>query len=287
MREMNDQSSDSLGSSLSMSLGGRSASVSPGPCFTSSRRHSLSSKPPERLCRITRLERGFPTDGQNDDQPFGKRQALIRRSARTGTVLGPIDPKGQLRTRLSERQASNGLFPVRFAQFRAPILALKPLFFQVPQQEEPDSQFFWGRPWVFREMGAQILAGQAETRRGVVLCGGTGTGKTWIALQLVEYSCFGRSRVPILAANRTESIYESPYGESVYNRSGPPVSEAIQSMASRVVAYHFCQVRCSARVDSLNALNTRAISCRPRTAVRAWCRTLCTRWPPSCARPLS
>ena len=44
LREVHDQSSDSLGSSLSMSLGGRSASESPGPCFVSSRRHSLTSK---------------------------------------------------------------------------------------------------------------------------------------------------------------------------------------------------------------------------------------------------
>ena len=41
LREVHDHSSDSLGSSLSMSLGGRSASVSPGPCFMASRRHSL------------------------------------------------------------------------------------------------------------------------------------------------------------------------------------------------------------------------------------------------------
>ena len=44
LREVHDHSSDSLGSSLSMSLGGRSASVSPGPCFAASRRHSLTGK---------------------------------------------------------------------------------------------------------------------------------------------------------------------------------------------------------------------------------------------------
>lgn len=144
------------------------------------------------------------------------------------------------------------LVAVRFAQFRPPILALKPLFFQVPQQEEPEAQFFWGRPWVLREIGAHLVPGQAESaasRRGVVLGGATGTGKTWLALQLVEYSCFGRSRIPILAAaNRNESIYENPYGDAVYgsrsgSAAGPPASEAIQSLASRVVAYHFCQVR--------------------------------------------
>ncbi len=45
LREVHDHSSDSLGSSLSMSLGGRSASVSPGPCYVASRRHSLTGTP--------------------------------------------------------------------------------------------------------------------------------------------------------------------------------------------------------------------------------------------------
>lgn len=76
LRDVHDHSSDSLGSSLSMSLGCRSTSVSPGPCFAASRRNSLAGQ----------LE---------DSQLFGKKQALIRRSARSGTVLGPIDPKSE------------------------------------------------------------------------------------------------------------------------------------------------------------------------------------------------
>lgn len=44
MRDGHDHSSDSLGSSLSMSLGGRSNSVSPGPCYIASRRHSLTGR---------------------------------------------------------------------------------------------------------------------------------------------------------------------------------------------------------------------------------------------------
>lgn len=226
LREVHDHSSDSLGSSLSMSLGGRSASVSPGPCFAASRRHSL-----------TVSQAAHQAD---DSQMFGQRQAAMRRSARNGTVLGPIDPK------------------IRFAQFRPPLLALKPLFFQVPQQESAESQFFWGRSWIFRDMASQLLPAsssgqQSETaganRRGVIISGATGSGKTCVALQLVEYSCFGRSRIPIAsAANRVECIYENPYsstsGESVYGRSHtplPPAAETIQALATRVVAYHFCQ----------------------------------------------
>lgn len=154
---------------------------------------------------------------------------------------------------------------VRFAQFRPPLLALKPLFFQVPQQETEEeaelTQFFWGRSWIFREVFNRLLPSTIEQQstaqqqsRGIIISGGTGSGKTNIALQLVEYSCFGRSRIPIHANHpRTESIYENPYasssGETIYGRtstnghpSSPPVAEIIQSLAAKVVAYHFCQV---------------------------------------------
>lgn len=152
---------------------------------------------------------------------------------------------------------------VRFAQFRPPLLALKPLFFQVPQQENIEAQFFWGRSWIFRDMASHLLPttsssssnGQqieiaGSNRRGVIISGATGSGKTCVALQLVEYSCFGRSRIPIASApSRAECIYENPYssssGESIYGRTHtpvPPAAETIQSLATRVVAYHFCQV---------------------------------------------
>lgn len=63
---------------------------------------------------------------------FRARRTCVRRSARTGTVKGPVDPK------------------IRFAQYRTPQLTLKPLFFEVPLQE-PDPLFV-GRQWLIREM---------------------------------------------------------------------------------------------------------------------------------------
>lgn len=131
----------------------------------------------------------------------------------------------------------------------------------MPQQEDPESQFFWGRSWIFRDLAAQLLPASlpcnssssveaaGANRRGVIISGATGSGKTNLALQLVEYSCFGRSRIPIAsAASRTECIYENPYasssGESIYGRTHtpvPPAAEIIQSLAAKVVAYHFCQ----------------------------------------------
>lgn len=63
---------------------------------------------------------------------FQARKNYIRRSARTGTVQGPVDPK------------------IRFAQYRTPQLTLKPLFFEVPLQE-PDPLFV-GRQWLMKEI---------------------------------------------------------------------------------------------------------------------------------------
>ena len=182
------------------------------------------------------------------------------------------------------------LITVRFAQFRPPLLALKPIFFQVPQQEAQDveSQFFWGRSWIFRELTNHLLppaplnsqtnsqldaitsaaaaaaavgtSSSNSSGRGVIISGATGSGKTSIALQLVEYSCFGRSRIPVISSppaanNRNENaIYESPYAanslpaDSIYaggrnSTPAPPAADVIPSLAARVVAYHFCQVR--------------------------------------------
>ena len=86
---------------------------------------------------------------------------------------------------------------MRFASYRGAQLSLRPLFFEVPQQD-PDPLFI-GRSWLFRELEAQIT-NDNPTNRGVVISGGVGSGKTAAALQLVEYSCFGRKR--------EESIYQ-------------------------------------------------------------------------------
>lgn len=63
---------------------------------------------------------------------FRNRRTCIRRSARAGTIKGPVDPK------------------IRFAQYRTPQLTLKPLFFEVPLQE-PDPLFL-GRHWLIKEI---------------------------------------------------------------------------------------------------------------------------------------
>ncbi|CAG2057215.1 unnamed protein product, partial [Timema podura] len=231
-RTLKDPSSDSITSLMSVS-GQSNCSSSPV-----SRRHSVTTSQPGRVEELN---------------IFKNRRTSIRRSARTGSVKGPIDPKVALsashsllvssdRTRPGSRdwtvmigylqeaattplssvsRVTCELFvlvtcstsppiatrvrylapgsslddvvtvAVRFAQYRAPQLTLKPLFFEVPLQE-PDPLFL-GRHWLIREMEEAL--GTSE-QPGVLVVGGPGTGKTALVLQLVELSCFGRRREP-------------------------------------------------------------------------------------------
>lgn len=131
----------------------------------------------------------------------------MRRSARSGQMKGPIDPK------------------IRFAQYRqTPQLTLKPLFHEVPLQES--DPLFVGRQWLVREISAAISATESS---GVLLNGSPGTGKTALLLQLVEQSCFGRRRdVP------------NEQNDGIYCQINV-AQDRIKNLASHVVAYHFCQ----------------------------------------------
>ena len=116
----------------------------------------------------------------------------------------------------------------------APLLALKPLFFQVPQQEDGD-RVVWTRSWIYRHLASAILTERQDqsSHRGVVISGLSGSGKTSVALQLVDHSCFGRPK-KILQGSRQDQV--DPTGRIASGHEG------LQALASRVVAYHFCQV---------------------------------------------
>lgn len=188
-------SSDSVASLMSMSMSGQS-NCSSSPV---SRRHSVTTTQPGPV---------------EDLNMFRNRRTCIRRSARTGTVKGPVDPK------------------IRFAQYRTPQLTLKPLFFEVPLQE-PDPLFL-GRHWLIKEIEDII----ASSSPGVLLTGNPGTGKTALVLQLVEYSCFGRRKEPVYQSIHSPDRSRSP--QSIYYQIDL-VSEKIRKLASCIVAYHFCQ----------------------------------------------
>lgn len=191
-RNLKEPSSDSVGSLMSMS--------SQSNCSSSplQRRHSLTTSHPGRLQEMN---------------AFKNRKQSIRRSARSGSVRGPVDPK------------------VRFAEYRNQQLPLKPLFFEVPLQEV--DPVFVGRDSIVREIESCLIT----SLPGVLLSGHPGTGKTALMLQLVEYSCFGRRKQDIHVYNGKDR--PSP-GSSIYCQVNL-VSERIQHLASNVVAYHFCQ----------------------------------------------
>lgn len=189
--QYNRSGCDSIGSMLSVSMSGHSNDGSASPV---SRRHS-----------VTATMAGSLPPASNYDE-FKNRKTAIRRSARLGQVKGVLDPK------------------IRFAQYRPPQLTLKPLFFEVPQLET--DPLFVGRHWCLRELSNSLNTTESP---GILLHGNTGTGKTALLLQLVEYSCFGRKRA-------------SPVSESdgIYCQVNV-VIDRIRTFASHVVAYHFCQ----------------------------------------------
>ncbi|XP_058821683.1 protein TANC2 isoform X2 [Topomyia yanbarensis] len=180
---------DSIGSMMSVSISEQSnASSSP-----LSRRHS-----------VTTSQSGGNVD---DLTLFKTRKTTVRRSARSGHIKGPIDPK------------------IRFAQYRQQQqLTLKPLFFEVPNQE-PDPLFV-GRHWLVRELANAV---QSTDSPGILLSGNLGTGKTALLLQLVEYSCFGRRKEMPIQEN-----------DGIYCQINV-AHDRLRSLASHVVAYHFCQ----------------------------------------------
>ncbi|XP_035899311.1 protein TANC2 isoform X1 [Anopheles stephensi] len=178
-----------------------------GSMMSISEQSNASSSPVSRRHSVTTSQSGSNVD---ELLAFKSRRTTVRRSARSGQIKGPIDPK------------------IRFAQYRQQQqqqqLTLKPLFFEVPTHEP--NPLFIGRHWLVRELSTAI---QSTDSPGVLLSGNLGTGKTALLLQLVEYSCFGRRKE--LPIQENDGIY------CQINLA----HDRLRSLASHVVAYHFCQ----------------------------------------------
>ncbi|CAH1775583.1 unnamed protein product [Owenia fusiformis] len=254
-----DPSSESMTSLMSTST---TNSVSPQN--TTQRPHSITSQKATALGQIEEL--GL----------FGKRKSSIRRSAKAS--LGrPPDGRGSQRvvrtnaymfvrppSRGSTRSAPGGPSgPVRFAPIKPPQIQLTPINFEVPHQE--DTAIFLGREWVFKEIEQELI--QEPKHKGVVIMGNMGFGKTAIAEQLVNYSCFGegQSGLVINGVGPGADSY-SHYGSkehglhngfssvtsltspgraylsaSMLSLSSGLTYDSLKSVASQVIAYHFCQ----------------------------------------------
>ncbi|KAL2076492.1 hypothetical protein ACEWY4_027911 [Coilia grayii] len=144
---------------------------------------------------------------------------------------------------------------VRFAPYRPPDIALKPLLFEVPSLSTDAA--FTGRHWLYQEVEAGLRSADPTANRGVVIVGNVGFGKTAIVSRLVALSCHG-NRMRHIAS---DSPHASPkHGDTL--SLGQPQSahgtlvggscpgtpemrrrqeEALRRLASQVVAYHYCQ----------------------------------------------
>uniref|UniRef100_A0A673H0I0 Protein TANC2-like n=1 Tax=Sinocyclocheilus rhinocerous TaxID=307959 RepID=A0A673H0I0_9TELE len=171
--------------------------------------------------------------------------------------LAYLDEQRQapLRTSLRMPRQNSGS-SLRFAPYRPPDIALKPLLFEVPSLT-PDA-VFTGREWLFQEVDACLRSSESTASQGVVIIGNVGFGKTAIISRLVALSCHGNRMRQItsdsphaspkhgdtLPLNQPQSAHGTLVGGS--NCPGTPEmrrrqEEALRRLASQVVAYHYCQ----------------------------------------------
>ncbi len=111
---------------------------------------------------------------------------------------------------------------------------LKPLFFEVPTAEA-GAPAFVGRRWLFRE-AAENLSSDLPTNGGVVVSGTPGSGKTAIALQLVEHSCFGRGGQHASAdqLSAVESVYNQSQLSLATNNNFGGGNDSLKELAAKV-----------------------------------------------------
>ncbi|XP_056090673.1 protein TANC2 isoform X3 [Rhinichthys klamathensis goyatoka] len=145
---------------------------------------------------------------------------------------------------------------VRFAPYRPPDIALKPLLFEVPSLM-PDT-VFTGRDWLFQEVDVCLRSSELTANQGVVIAGNVGFGKTAIISRLVALSCHGihmrqiTSDSPHASPKHGDTLPlnqpQSAHGTLVGGSSCPGTpemrrrqEEALRRLASQVVAYHYCQ----------------------------------------------
>ncbi|NXO02192.1 TANC1 protein, partial [Rhinopomastus cyanomelas] len=152
----------------------------------------------------------------------------------------------------------------RFISYKPQDILLKPLLFEVPSITT-DSVFV-GREWLFQAIEEQLKTTDPAENRGAVITGNVGFGKTAIISRLVALSCHG-SRMRQIASNSphsspksSDSCQEIPLSQ--LSLSAPPAcgtstmkspscpgaperqtqpGDSARRLASRVVAYHYCQ----------------------------------------------
>ncbi|XP_060732631.1 protein TANC1 isoform X1 [Tachysurus vachellii] len=152
----------------------------------------------------------------------------------------------------------------RFAPYKPADIMLKPLLFEVPSITT-DSVFV-GRDWLFQQLEDVLINSQSGESRGATVVGNVGFGKTAIISRLVALSCHG-GRMRQIASNSPHASPKSGNQSSELPLSQPPQvtppssstntlqpsscpstpelcrhrEEAVKRLATKVVAYHYCQ----------------------------------------------
>uniref|UniRef100_A0A4W5PF92 Tetratricopeptide repeat, ankyrin repeat and coiled-coil containing 1b n=1 Tax=Hucho hucho TaxID=62062 RepID=A0A4W5PF92_9TELE len=154
----------------------------------------------------------------------------------------------------------------RLAPYKTVDIMLKPLLFEVPSITT-DSVFV-GRDWLFQQLEDVLKGDGCEESSGAVVVGNVGFGKTAIISRLVALSCHG-GRMRQIASNSPSSSPKNggdpqstdlPLSQppqptpppsatnTMRNNSCPGTpeiqrrkEEAVKRLATKVVAYHYCQ----------------------------------------------
>ncbi|KAL7881882.1 hypothetical protein AOLI_G00087310 [Acnodon oligacanthus] len=152
----------------------------------------------------------------------------------------------------------------RFAPYKPADIMLKPLLFEVPSITT-DSVFV-GRDWLFQQLEDVLTDSQTGESCGATVVGSVGFGKTAVISRLVALSCHG-GRMRQIASNSPNTSPKSGEQSSELPLSQPPQptpppsatntlqsnscpstpelcrhrEEAVKRLASKVVAYHYCQ----------------------------------------------
>ncbi|XP_073739821.1 protein TANC1 isoform X7 [Callorhinus ursinus] len=195
-----------------------------------------------------------------------KDSGIIATSSTKLEDLSYLDGQRNAPLRTSIRLPWHNTAGARFAPYKPQDILLKPLLFEVPSITT-DSVFV-GRDWLFHQIEENLRNTELTENRGAVVVGNVGFGKTAIISKLVALSCHGsRMRqiassspgsppktsdssqdlpfTPLLSPSSSAGVTNTAKTPSGSGSDTPenqkPREDAVKYLASKVVAYHYCQ----------------------------------------------
>ncbi|XP_059023225.1 protein TANC1 isoform X6 [Mustela lutreola] len=195
-----------------------------------------------------------------------KDSGIIATSSTKLEDLSYLDGQRNAPLRTSIRLPWHNTAGARFAPYKPQDILLKPLLFEVPSITT-DSVFV-GRDWLFHQIEENLRNTELTENRGAVVVGNVGFGKTAIISKLVALSCHGsRMRqiassspgspsktldssqdlpvTPLLSPSSSAGVTNTARTPPGFAPDAPenqrPREDAVKYLASKVVAYHYCQ----------------------------------------------